>query len=65
MTHTHSTAGGQAADAYEQAARAEGWEKRYSHFTRGGVSIAYVDWKTLCAEEGIQVAALAKTGGAA
>ena len=63
MTQT-TAAGARTADAYEQAARADGWEKRYSHFTRGGVSIGYVDWETLCREEGIQVAALAKTGGA-
>jgi hypothetical protein len=40
--------------ACERAARAVGWEKRDSHFTRCGVSVAYVDWKTLCAAEGIQ-----------
>ena len=42
---------------WETAARAAGWTKRDSHFTRGGVSIAYVDWRTLCLAEGIAKAA--------
>ncbi len=40
---------------WEAAARAAGWEHRYSHFTRCGVSIAYVDWNTLCQEENIAI----------
>jgi len=40
-------------NTWELAARAAGWEKRGSHFTRCGVSIAYIDWKTLCVSEGI------------
>ncbi|OBQ84657.1 hypothetical protein [Mesorhizobium sp. WSM3873] len=42
-----------APDLWDTAARAAGWEQRDSHFTRCGVSIAYVDWKTLCIAEGI------------
>jgi hypothetical protein len=38
---------------YEAIAKAAGWTRRYSHFTRAGVSIAYVDWKTLCMNEGL------------
>lgn len=49
-----ATAGGPIMiDGWEVAAKAVGWSARFSHFTTSGVSIAYVDWKTLCLAEGI------------
>lgn len=38
---------------FEKIGRAAGWTRKASHFTRSGVSIAYVDWETLCIAEGL------------
>lgn len=43
-------------DEWEVAGRAAGWERVGSSFNRYGISIAYVDWKTLCLSEGIRPA---------
>lgn len=42
-------------DKFEFAARRAGWTRKDSHFTRSGVSIAYVSWEILCSEEKIEV----------
>lgn len=50
-------------DAWQIAARAAGWVRRHSHFSKGGVSIAYIDWKTLCLSEGIASSPSEAEGG--